>query len=155
MGELIFSTIHGSQRFWDKVDVRGEDDCWLWLGGRFDTGYGAFYYQGQNRGAHRVSLALHMNVTLDDLDTVCHHCDNPPCVNPYHLFDGTQYDNLKDRSAKGRARTAYTDRSACSYGHEYVEGSYWVRVRDGKESRVCKACDKRRGEKHRHGRSNI
>lgn len=93
-----------AERFWAKVDKRGPDECWPWLGGTSD-GYGVI---GVGRRAEGVKRATHIAWTLehgvplpDGMDAL-HKCDNPPCVNPKHLFPGTQADNVKDMLAKGR-----------------------------------------------------
>lgn len=88
-------------RFWAKVDKSG--DCWLWTGLRSKQGYGKFYLEGRTLGAHRVALALSMGlaVPVDDLWTL-HHCDNPPCVNPAHLYLGTPSDNVRDMVVRRR-----------------------------------------------------
>ena len=92
-----------ARRFWAKVDKLGEFDCWLWTGRRAKRyGYGELYRgPGQTVGkAHRISWELHHGPT--DLK-VLHTCDNPACVNPAHLFLGTQQDNLRDMRDKGRS----------------------------------------------------
>ena len=80
--------------------------CWTWTGAPSDntpTGqYGRFRVHGIQVRAHRVSWMLHKGPIPVGLQ-VLHHCDNPRCVNPSHLFLGTNDDNVKDRVAKGRS----------------------------------------------------
>lgn len=89
-------------RFWAKVDKRGPDECWTWTAGLNGQGYGIFCIGGKARGAHRVSYFLSRGEIGNGL-SVCHSCDNPPCVNPAHLWVGTAQDNSDDRVRKGRA----------------------------------------------------
>ena len=78
------------------------DGCWEWQGKRNESGYGAFYRLGERR-SHRFAWVL-TNGPIPPGMFVCHHCDNPPCVRPDHLFLGTTQDNIADRMAKLRAR---------------------------------------------------
>ena len=86
-------------RFWKKVAFGSEDVCWLWLGSK--QRYGVFYNSRHNYRAHRIAWILTYGPIPDGL-LVCHHCDNPPCCNPKHLFLGTSSDNARDSVAKGR-----------------------------------------------------
>jgi hypothetical protein len=87
-------------RFWSKARLC-PNGCLLWTGAVNNWGYGRFLYQGKARFAHRVAWALTHGPIPDGLH-VCHSCDRPLCVNPEHLFLGTDLDNTRDMFAKGR-----------------------------------------------------
>lgn len=88
-------------RFWPKVDKRAADECWRWTGATSGQGYGYIRIARRCVFAHRTSWALSVGLTHFGLG-VLHTCDNPPCVNPAHLFLGTNTDNMRDKTAKGR-----------------------------------------------------
>jgi hypothetical protein len=91
-----------SVRF-ERFFRRGEpNECWEWSGGRHGKGYGQF--GNPTTKAHRVAWELYRGPVPDGLH-VLHSCDNPPCVNPNHLFLGTNLDNVNDKVAKGRAKS--------------------------------------------------
>lgn len=100
-------TLKTAARFWSRVNKDGPTmrpelgPCWEWIAGKGRDGYGSIRSKGKSVGAHRVSWEIHNGPILGGL-LVCHKCDNPPCVNPDHLFLGTQRDNAKDSVAKGR-----------------------------------------------------
>lgn len=86
-------------RFWRQVQKT--DTCWLWTGARSGAGYGQIGINDVRIFTHRFSWELHHGPIPAGL-FVCHHCDNPPCVRPDHLFLGTPQDNMVDKIRKGR-----------------------------------------------------
>ena len=99
------------KRFWSKVDKTDPNGCWLWVGGKFNSGYGCTRWQGKHsRMAHRIAYEIIFGSIPKGM-FVCYACDNKVCVNPDHLFLGTAKDNSLDMMSKGRS-------SSCSFPGE-------------------------------------
>ena len=128
-------------RWWPKVRVV-HGKCWGWLGTTVTGGYGSLSI-GRNKSparAHRVAYELLRGPIPAGLN-VLHSCDNPPCVNPSHLWLGTQSENIKDSVLKGR----YTrTREFCRKGHALIPDNVLHR----RDYRLCKTC--RRSTEKRH-----
>ena len=89
-------------KFWAKVDVRSDDECWSWLGSADKDGYGQIWDgpAGKMKRAHNVSAEIHLGPANGRV--VMHSCDNPSCCNPAHLSYGSNADNVADKIAKNR-----------------------------------------------------
>jgi len=85
--------------FNERIQINN-NGCWIWVG-HTHRGYGKFYIKGKYHRAHRISYEYFYDVDPGELN-VLHECDNPTCVNPNHLFLGTQNDNIQDMINKGR-----------------------------------------------------
>ncbi len=102
--ELSLLYQHYFSTFWERVDVRGEDECWPWKGSRRPTGHGQFSIylvrQGTKHsvGAHVLAFNFfYPGLLCDETPIVMHSCHNPPCCNPFHLVAGTLSQNQVDR----------------------------------------------------------
>ncbi len=88
----------------DQV-IRNDDGCWGWLGAISTAGYSLIFCNGEKKWGHRFSFEYHEG-DIKDKNNICHHCDNPICTNPLHLFQGTMKDNMRDCINKGRFKRA-------------------------------------------------
>ena len=109
------------ERFWAKVDIKGEDDCWLWTASTNSKGYGSFLYgPKKTASAHKIAWALAKNngVLSSPKEHIMHSCDVRTCVNPNHLSLGTALENNRDARRKGRARNYRpSEEPTCRNGH--------------------------------------
>ena len=136
------------QKFWDRVPSGiPKDQCWNWLGGKSRNGRGQFYISGRMTTATRFMwLETHGEMPQAD-EFVCHSCDNPSCVNPDHLWLGSQSSNMKDAVKKRRlipptlfgTENHNGRKTHCKKGHEFSEANTTILARGG---RSCKACNK-------------
>jgi hypothetical protein len=91
-----------AERFWARVEKRGPDECWPWLGCRGKKGYGRVKQRNHSRSAHAAAFELTVG-PVPAGHYVCHTCDNPSCCNPAHLWTGTPRANNEDAARKGRS----------------------------------------------------
>lgn len=123
--KYIGSCLPVDKRFWERVDRNGpiqphmNTPCWQWTGTMESKGYGTMRVRGRPMKAHRLSLQIH-GINPGNM-FVCHHCDNPACVNPDHLYLGSGMDNVKDMISRGRKRVTHgTDSSVAKLTDDTV-----------------------------------
>jgi hypothetical protein len=111
--------------FWTRIDKSGK--CWVWQGARCSKGYGSLGFKRKIVSAHRLAYEL----THGPIPTgmhVLHHCDNPPCCNPDHLWLGTNADNVADRHRKGRSNGGSGPGELC--GHAKLTSDVAKQIRE-------------------------
>lgn len=113
-------------RFWDKVDLRGPDDCWLWKAGLNATGYGRFKLVSYHMAhTNRVALVIGSGEDHADLQAL-HSCDVRACCNPAHLRWGTHQDNMDDMRKRGRHVTV--DQSGANNGSAKIDDAQLAEI---------------------------
>lgn len=123
-----------------KYSAENADGCRVWTRSVTHDGYGRLRVGGKMIGAHRVMYEI-FNGPIPPAMYVCHHCDNPRCVNPEHLFLGTNRDNIIDAMKKGRHIVPFVGYNKCQKGHELtIFNTYFLR--SGKKK--CMICEKQR-----------
>ena len=93
-------------RFWEKVDVRQDDECWNWRTPTKNNHSPSFFFEGKHSFASIVSWKIHFGEVPKGL-FICHECDNANCVNPLHLWLGTPKDNMADLAEKVKLETQF------------------------------------------------
>jgi hypothetical protein len=134
----MYPVNRGREYFDKNYSPEPTSGCWLWLGLSINE-YGVIYVNNvyKNVYAHRMAAHLYLNFDLNSDLQVLHKCDNPICVNPNHLFIGTNLDNHQDKAEKGRARNGNSEKTHCPKGHEYTLDNINM-LHGTRNCRICK-----------------
>lgn len=136
-----------SERLYANTEPN-DTGCWLWLGSKGRGGYCQLKWRGKSGYVHRRSYVLWHGPIPDGM-VVCHACDVPNCINPDHLFAGTQQQNVQDSIRKGRInlRNGAALRTHCPKGHEYSGVNLYRNPNTG--HRICRSCQREHDAKRR------
>lgn len=127
-------------RFWSKVDIRGPEECWTWKAGRFPSDYSIFALNHHlTLRSHRVAYFLSQGDLFNQNLCVLHSCDNPPCCNFDHLYQGTNAENSADMTQKNRQATG-EHQGTYTHPESRKRGEEWYKIHPPKS--------RARGEKH-------
>lgn len=136
-----------TKRFWEKVEVAGADECWLWTAGAGSHGYGEFYpYRGCQELAHRFVLKLTVGQPSIEKPHALHgpKCTSKRCVNPAHLRWGSHAENMSDAGVAGRMNRPR--RTTCPHGHAMTPENTIVKAKRWKsrvyEEHACRECNR-------------
>jgi hypothetical protein len=144
---------------WKSKCIMTATGCWEWQGFCFEfrnikpgqRGYPSGSYRGQRCRVHRKALELKLGRLLSKHENACHRCDNPPCINPEHLFAATQEHNKLDEVAKGRS--FYANKTHCKRGHPFDERNTEHQVSPkGRPRRACRECTRMRARQYYRNR---
>jgi hypothetical protein len=137
------------ERFMSKVDWSGgPQDCKVWTAAVTVDGYGQLGLNRSSVLAHRWFLGHLRGVPLARSEYALHHCDNPPCVNPAHLYVGDQRQNMHDCVTRGRYTNGRAGRTHCHRGHEYTEANTLMTKNKGRICRTCNRLNKQAARAH-------
>lgn len=149
-----------SARFWSKVNKAAPNGCWEWFGAKTPGGYGTFWTGSEKIQAHRWAWQ-EANGPIPKGLLGCHKCDNPPCVNPEHIFIGTHKDNHDDAKKKGRwiqevyrkkGEASKRARTHCLRGHPLFGENLIITNDRGRRCRQCLLAGQRRYDQKRYAR---
>lgn len=136
------------ERFWSKVDRRGDNECWPWIGARDSNGYGQIRVNKRLRHSTQVSWEIENGLPFPVGMSACHKCDTPSCVNPRHIWPGSYRDNAMDAISKGRMKFRPQDNEAwssanalktkCKRGHHFDPENTIVSTNGWRRCRVCR-----------------
>jgi hypothetical protein len=128
--------------FWSKVNrSNGPNACWPWMAAKKGGDYGLY----RGKGAHRLAWEFCHKTQIPAGLHCCHTCDNPPCVNPTHLFLGTPQENVHDAMRKGRQvarKPGEKIKTHCIHGHPFTPENTYIQTPTG--GRACITCRKER-----------
>ena len=136
-------SVNPERRFWSKVDRRGPEECWPWMGTRNRNGYGQISFDGRGQMVHRVAYELCVGPIPEGL-TLDHLCRVRHCVNPAHLEPVTQQENLA--RTVGWFGANQRRKTHCPKGHPYDEENTYITRRG---HRACRECKRQRDRRRR------